>query len=78
MTCQNMSTSYLIQIQERFRHRDGRHSPEILGYNSIRILVLEGQHAASGMLDQDDLGGAEELLRDHDASEGVHCGCTGL
>jgi hypothetical protein len=52
--------------------------PKVLRYNTICILVLEGQHPASGMLDKHDLVGAQQLLRDDDAAERVDGGCASL
>lgn len=42
---------------------------DILLYQPMRILVLECKHAASGVLDDKDFFGAEELFADDDAAE---------
>lgn len=52
--------------------------PEILGHKTVGVLVLESEHPAPGVLYQQDLGGAEELLGDDDATEGVLGGGAGL
>ncbi len=53
-------------------------SPEVLLHNPIGILILKRQHTAPGVLDEDDLGGAEELLADDDGAETVDGGGASL
>jgi hypothetical protein len=53
-------------------------SPKVLLDNTVRILILERQHAASGVLDEHNLGGGEELLADDDGADGVDGGAASL
>lgn len=55
-----------------------KYVPEILLNNGIGIFVLEREHSAAGVLDQEDFGGPEELLGDHDRAESVLGYCAGL
>jgi hypothetical protein len=43
-----------------------RFGSEVLLHDGVRILVLEGEHAATGVLDEQDLSRSEELLGDDD------------
>lgn len=52
--------------------------PKVLLNNTIRILILECEHATAGVLDQHNLSGTEELLADDDGAEGVDGRCAGL
>lgn len=54
------------------------YSPKILLDNGIRIGVLKGKHPAPGVLNQDDLIGAKELLRNDDGAECILSGRSGL
>ncbi|KAB8349427.1 hypothetical protein FH972_023454 [Carpinus fangiana] len=51
---------------------------QVLLDNALGIGVLEGQHAAAGVLDEDDLLRAEQLLRDDERAQGVACVAAGV
>lgn len=74
----HISRHRLLQIWKRLEVRPKRGfrlfggvRPEVSGRDIEGVLVLEGQHAAAGVLDEDDFLGAEELLGDDEGAEGV-------
>src|SRR4051812_28034287 len=68
----------LLEVGKRKEVDVARVRPEVLLHLRIKVLVLEGLHSAVGVVDHEDLVGAEQPLRDHDRAQRVLHTPTGV
>jgi len=67
-----------LQLRKRLKIKPLLNPPSIPSYRSFSIFVRKSQHAAAGVLDENDLARAEEVLRDQDGAESVASGAAGV
>jgi hypothetical protein len=54
-----------LRVGERFRRPGGLH-PDVVEDGLFELVIGEGEHPAVGVVDEDDLGGAEQPLADRE------------
>src|SRR5216683_757795 len=59
-----------VKVGKRFE-REGRPDPDLGLDLAFDVIVSEGEHAAVGVVNQDDLVGAQKPLRDNQRADGV-------